>query len=208
MAQDLVGRVQRLLTKPVAEWEAIDKETAEPQPLITGYVAPLAAIPAIAGLIGITVFGIADFRAPFGAALVSAIVSFAMSIGYVFVFAYIINALAPSFGAQKNFNQAFKVAAYAPTASWVSGIFTIVPLLGILALAGALYSLYLLFVGLPKLMKPPADKATTYTIVSILVAIVAGIIIGVIVGTLTPKADAGLYNNTTLVFERQDNSPS
>lgn len=207
MAQDLVGRVKRLLMSPTTEWEAIDKEAVSPQPLVAGYVAPLAAIPAVAGWIGLTVIGIAGYKAPFMTALASAAVSFVIAICWVFLFAYIINMLAPNFGAQKNYNQALKVAAYAPTASWVAGAFTIIPMLGILALAGALYSLYLLFVGLPKLMKPPADKATTYTIVSILVAIVAGIVIAFVLGALTPKANAGA-RDSMLVFERQLSNPS
>ncbi|MEX0644099.1 MAG: Yip1 family protein, partial [Parvularculaceae bacterium] len=153
MAQDIVGRVQRLLLSPKKEWEAIDQESVEPQGLITGYVAPLAAIPAIAGLIGMSMFGVMGFKTPFGSALVSAIVSFALTIGWVFVFAYIIDMLAPSFGAQKNYKQALKVSAFAPTASWVAGVFMLIPMLGIIALVGALYSLYLLFVGLPKMMK-------------------------------------------------------
>lgn len=206
MAQDIVARVKGLLTKPAAEWDVIDTEPVSPQPLVTGYVAPLAAIPAVATLIGFSVIGVAGIKIPFGTALVSAIVSFLMAICWVFVFAYIINALAPNFGAQKNFNQALKVSAFAPTASWVAGIFLIVPMLGIVSLLGALYSLYLLFVGLPKMMKPAADKATTYTIVSILVAIVAGVLIALVVGALTPRADA--QYGTTLVFERQDSSPS
>ena len=93
----------------------------------------------------------------------------------------------PNFGANKNFNQALKVAAYTPTASWVAGVFMIIPLLGILALVGSIFSLYLLFVGLPKLMKPAADKGTTYTIVAIVVAIVAGIIINLAAQAFVPK---------------------
>jgi hypothetical protein len=189
MAQDLIGRVKRLITAPKNEWDAIDGEPVEPKGLVTGYVAPLAAIPAVAGLIGMTVFGIAGYKSPFASALMSAVFSFAFAIAWVFIFAYIINALAPTFGAQRNFNQALKVSAFAPTAAWVAGVFTIFPMLAILALVGAIYSLYLLFVGLPKMMKPPAEKATTYTIVAIIVAIVAMFIVGAIVGVLTPRGD-------------------
>lgn len=199
MAQDLVGRVKRLLLSPQSEWDVIDGETVEPQGLVTNYVAPLAAIPAVAGLIGTAIVGTsflgATYRAPIGGALASAVVAFVLAIVGVFVFAFVINALAPSFGAQKNFNQALKVSAYAPTAGWVAGIFTLIPMLGILALLGGLYSLYLIFVGLPKMMKPPAEKATTYTIVSILVAIVAYVIIGLAASAFTPGPGIGGYSS-------------
>lgn len=174
MAQDLVGRVQRLLMSPKTEWDAIDVEPVDTQKLITGYVVPLAAIPAVAGVIGFGLFGGRGLIP----SLISAIVTFGLQIGWIFVFAYIINALAPTFGAQKNYNQALKVTAYAPTAGWIAGIFNILPVLAVLALIGSLYSLYLLFLGLPKLMKVPADKAVVYTLASIAAAIVASVLIG------------------------------
>ncbi|MGD9542457.1 MAG: Yip1 family protein [Methylocystis sp.] len=194
MTNDLVGRVQRLLLSPKAEWDAIDAEAVDRQKLITSYVAPLAAIPAIAGVIGMSVFGLhlpgaGAVKTPFGAALAAAVVTFAVQIGWVFVFAFIINALGPSFGAQKNYNQALKVAAYWPTASWVAGVFQILPVLGLIALAGAVYSLYLLFVGLPKLMKPETGKATTYTLASIGVAIVAAIVFSFALRGFMPGPD-------------------
>jgi len=197
MTQDLIGRVQRLLMSPKTEWDAIDGETVDTQKLILGYVAPLAAIPAIAGLIGMSVFGISvlgeTYRTPIMSALVMAVVQFALAIAMVFVVAFIIDMLAPMFGAQKNNSQALKVAAHWPTAIWVAGIFSLIPMLGILSLIGLIYSLYLLFIGLPKLMKPPAEKATTYTIVTLVAAIVASLIIGLAVAAFTPKPPIANY---------------
>ena len=77
----------------------------------------------------------------------------------------IINALAPSFGGEKNSAQAMKVAGTpASTPAWVAAAFRIPPILGsLLALLGALYGLYLLL-GLPRLMKSPEDKTLGYTV--------------------------------------------
>jgi len=200
MTQDIVGRVQRLLMSPKTEWDVIDGEAVEPKGLAMSYVAPLAAIPAVALFIGMGVLGMGPFKLGLGGALTMAITQFVMAVVFVFVFAFIIDALAPNFGANKNFNQALKVAAYTPTASWVAGVFMIIPLLGILALVGSIYSLYLLFVGLPKLMKPAADKGTTYTIVAIVVAIVAGIVINLAAQSFMPKPsfDDMLKKNSAL----------
>ncbi|MEQ8179306.1 MAG: Yip1 family protein [Amphiplicatus sp.] len=192
MTQDLIGRVQRLLMSPKTEWDAIDGETVDTQKLILGYVAPLAAIPAIAGLIGGVVFGYSvlgqTYKMTMGAALPVALYSFVMAIVMVFVVSFVINALAPTFGAQKNQQQALKVAAYWPSAVWVSGVFSIIPMLGVLTLVGLIYSLYLLFVGLPKLMKPPAEKATIYTIVSLVVAIIVALVINSASMLVMPQA--------------------
>jgi hypothetical protein len=103
----------------------------------------------------------------------------------VFIMALIIDALAPSFGAQKSQIQALKLTVYSYTASWVAGILNIVPVLGILAALAGLYGLYIMYLGLPKLMKSPPDKTVGYFVVSIVVAIVVNIIIGVIIGAVT-----------------------
>ncbi len=73
-----------------------------------------------------------------------------------------------------------KVAAYAPTAGWVAGVFGLIPLLSILSLLG-LYSIYLLHTGIAALMKPPANKAVLYTIAVIVVMVVIWLVIGGIV---------------------------
>ncbi|MCG8443066.1 MAG: YIP1 family protein [Caulobacterales bacterium] len=196
MLQELMGRVQRLLFSPQAEWDQIAGETAEPQRLITHYVAPLAAIPAIATIIGLSFVGLGGVTFPLGAVMASAIVSYALAIAGVFVFAFIIDTLAPSFGARKDFTQAMKVAAYAPTAGWVAGIFALIPMLSILALIGGLYSLYLLFVGMPRLMKPPEGRATTYTVVSIVVYIVVAIVMSVVAGVVAARPTATVVQSS------------
>jgi hypothetical protein len=61
-------------------------------------------------------------------------------------------------------------------------------------LAG-LYGLYLLYLGLPKLKKTPADKHVGYFVVSLLVIIVLNIVIGLLMNALLPLrpyADAGI----------------
>jgi hypothetical protein len=61
----------------------------------------------------------------------------------------------------------------------VAGIFALIPGLRILTLLG-IYSLYLLYLGLPVLMKTPREKAASYTAVVILAAIVLSIVIGAV----------------------------
>lgn len=112
----------------------------------------------------------------FGYILRSFLLAIIIGLASVYLFALIVDALAPTFGGQKNSGQAFKVVAYAPTAAWLASIFNIIPALSVLSILG-LYSLYLLYVGLPKLMKCPADKALVYTIVVVLCAFVVGLVL-------------------------------
>jgi hypothetical protein len=180
--QALIERVKNILTKPKSEWLVIDAEPATAGGLFTGYACILAAIPALATLIGGQVFGHGAFgvtyRPPLIGAIATTVVSYVLSLVMVFVLALIIDALAPSFDGSKDRLKALKVAVYASTAGWVAGIFMILPALAVLGVLGGLYSLYLLYLGLPVLMKAPQAKAIGYTAVTIVVAIVLSIAVG------------------------------
>ena len=188
----LIARVQAILLRPKAEWDVIEAETATTQGLFTGYVCILAAIPAICSLIGGQLFGYGAFifhiHPPLMLSIVSAVVSYILALAATFLLALVIDALAPSFEGQKNQIQAMKVAAYSGTAGWAAGVFHLFPALGILAFLGALYGLYLLYTGLPKLMKSPPEKAMGYTVVTILCAIVIYIVAGVVAGAVAGPA--------------------
>ena len=192
---NLVERAKNLILTPAAEWDKISSETHTVQGLYTGWIMILAAIPAIAGFIGFSIVGVGAFglsyRVPIVNGISHAIATYLLSLGSVYVFALIIDALSPSFGGEKNFAQAFKVAAFAPVASWLAGIFAILPALAILSILG-LYSLYLLYVGLPRLMKTPAEKAMPYTVVVIIAGVVISLIVGVITGVMLPGRVSGL----------------
>lgn len=187
---NLVERAKGILLKPRDEWAKIDTESHTVQGLYTQYVMILAAIPAVAAFVGFSFIGVSGFgysyRVPVATGLAQMVLQYLLSLGAVYVMALVIDALAPSFAGTKSFAQALKVAAFFPTASWLAGIFYVIPALGILAIVGGLYSLYLLYLGLPLLMKAPEDKAVPYTVVVIIVAIVAMVIIGVISSLVVP----------------------
>ncbi len=118
-----------------------------------------------------------------------------MTIIGIAILAFIINALAPSFGGEKNTIQAWKVAVYSYTPAWVAGVLQIIPLLSPLAILGALYGLYLLYLGLPRLMKSPADKALGYTVVVVISAIVVTICLSAVTAMV---GGFGLYSSGAL----------
>jgi hypothetical protein len=196
---NLVTRVQNILMKPKAEWDVIAAETATTQGLFTGYACILAAIPAIAGLIGrllpVCVLGVCVHTNIVFVA-VAAVVQYVLSLVGVYVIGLIINALAPSFDGVQNPIQAMKVAVYSFTAAWLAGIFSIFLPLAILGLLG-LYSFYLLYVGLPRLMKSPQEKSLGYTAVSVICGIVVYVIIGAVAGVVLAMGAVGTMGATT-----------
>lgn len=188
---NLVERAKHILLTPRPEWEVIDGETTTTAALYTGYIIPLAAIGPIARVIGYSLlgvqFGVGMYRVPIGAAITSAVVMYVLSLAGVYVLALIIDGLAPTFGGTKNQIQALKVAAYSSTASWVAGVFSILPGLRALTILG-LYSIYVLYLGLPVLMKAPAEKAGAYTAIVIVAAIVLFALVTMLAGTFAATA--------------------
>ncbi|RSV35728.1 YIP1 family protein [Sphingomonas koreensis] len=204
-SSNLIERIKNILLKPKEEWERIDAEPATVGGLMTGWVVPLAAIGPVAGLIGGLVFGYGGMfgitiRPSVTMAVTGAVISYLLALLCAWLFSKIIDALAPSFGGQKNPVQAMKVAAYSGTAAYLAGVFQIIPALGILGLLG-LYSLYLLYLGLPRLMKAPADKAMGYTIVTVVVAIVLFFVASVVTGALTSLVAPRAITSATMSGE-------
>jgi hypothetical protein len=189
---DLVARAKAILTRPDTEWPIIEREPATIGSLFTSYIAILAAIPPLCRFIGGLVFGYGflgfSYRPSFLSALSTAIASYVLSLVGIFLVALIVEALAPTFQGQKNRVQALKLVAYAATASWLAGVFALVPGLGFLSLLG-LYSFYLFYKGLPVLMKSPKEKSAGYTALAVVAAVVLSLLI-------TPIT-AGLIGTTT-----------
>jgi hypothetical protein len=184
---DLVSRVQNIILKPKDEWLKIkDEPTTVPQ-LFTQYAVILAAIPPVAQFIGWLLLG---FRIPYsggtwiGRALPYLIFSYVFGLVAVYIFGFVINLLAPNFSSTQNLNAALKLAVYSMTPTWVAGIFYIIPALGILAVLGSLYGIYLLYLGFnTPLMGTPKEKATGYLIVSVIVMIVLMVVVSVVLTT-------------------------
>ena len=186
----LIDRAKNILTTPKSEWPLIADETTTVADLYKNWIIWLAAIPAVAGfikntLIGYSAFGV-TIRTSIGSGISGAIFSYALSLALVYVMALIINALAPTFNGQKNQIQALKTVAYAWTAVWIANIGLVLPWVGMLViLAGLIYSIYLLYLGLPTTMKCPPEKTAGYTALSVVCAIVLGWIVALMTAGIT-----------------------
>ncbi len=183
----LVDRVKNIILKPNEEWPVIAAEPETTGGLYSRYIAPLAAIPAIAQFIGMTLIGYSmlgvSIKLGFGQGLSQMIIGFVLTLITIYVLALIIEALAPTFDGQKDRMAALKLAAYSSTPGWVAGILQIIPALGMLVILAALYGIYLLYIGLPVLMKCPKDKAPVYTAAIVGCAVVLAIIAAAVISS-------------------------
>ena len=197
-----IARVKNILTTPKTEWPVIAGEPATVAGLYKGYIAIIALIPVAMGfikgsLIGYGAFGI-TVRTSIVSGLTGAVVGYALGLALVYLMALIIDALAPTFGGQKNPVQALKTAAYAWTAAWVANIGLLVPWVGLLiVLAGGCYSIYLLYLGLTATMKCPPEKAGGYTALSFVCGFALSLILSVVVGAITSAGNAPAFDQNS-----------
>jgi len=176
---NLVERAKNIIITPKTEWDAVAAEEPNIQQILLGYVLPLALIPTIATIIGwgvIGMFGFTSFNYGIAMGLVQIINAFLS----VLIAGFVIDALAPSFGSQKNMGRAVQLVAYSMTPIWIAGILNIFPALGWLAGLIGLYGLFLMYLGLAPLMKTAEDKKVGYLVVSIIILIVVYFVIAAI----------------------------
>lgn len=196
----LIERIQAILLKPKQTWPVIAAEPADVATIYSRYVVILAAIPAICAFIGWTLIGGGAFgvsyRLPIATGLVQLVVGYLLSLVAVYVLALIVNALAPTFGGTKDMVAALKVVAYGSTAGFIGGVFSLLPSLALLGLVAALYSLYLIYTGLPVLMRCPPGKAGAYTAVVFVCGIVAMIVLGAVSSLFVSRGPMGFGATT------------
>jgi len=184
---NLQNRVINILSKPAQEWPVIASEATDVASLFKEYIMLLAAIPAICGFLGMTLIGVSvpfmgQIRTPMVSGLAGLVVGYVLSLAGIFLAAFIVDKLAPSFQSSGGMVQALKMVAYASTPSWIAGVLQLIPLLGVLALLAGLYGVYLFYLGLPSVMKTPRDKVIPYMVVSAIVIIVISVVTASISG--------------------------
>ena len=172
----MLRRAFGMLLRPGGTLAAGAAERATVSELYLGYIAPLAAIGPVCGAIGLLVFGGGitgiSLKLSVEGVVLRAALDYGLTLLAVYLLAQAISLMAPAFGGTASRIQALKLTAWSGTALWVSGLFAVYPTLGfVLAILGGMYSLYALYVGLPRLMRAPEDRSLTY-FAAVLVTIV------------------------------------
>ncbi len=188
----LFEKVKEILLQPKAAWLKIKREPTSALQVLITYAMPLALLPVVFGMLGLSMIGHrygfgpvgGIFRIPITYSLIWAIVSYVLTLVGLFIEGLVINALAPSFGSKKHLTNAFKLAVYAYTPAFIAGILSIIPALSVLVFLLSLYGIYLLFLGFPVMMETPDDKVLLYLIVTIIVIIVIFAIISAVSGAI------------------------
>lgn len=180
---NLVERARNILFNPKTEWNTIAGESATVGSLLTGYVIPLSMIPVLSIIME-------DVMRSEGLLVVRFIVMDAVrtliiSILTYVITAYVVDLLAVNFRSEKNINRSAQLVAYASTGYWVATILGVVPFLGWLAIiAGASYSVFLMYLGVGPLKKTPEDQRIVYVIITVVLMLVVMFVIEAVYNAL------------------------
>ncbi len=166
-----------------AEWDRVMSEENDKQSLIRyGMVLILIAYAltfVFSLLFTMNVALIGAFSSTY--LLTMVVVEFVLGIASLYFIPAILAALAPSFGGKNDSLNALKLFVFAATPSWIGTALSRIPVLGtIIAIAGAVYAIYLFWLHVDDAMSIPADKKVGYVIVSVVVLALIFFVIGAI----------------------------
>ena len=184
---NLIERVKNIILTPKTEWAKIAIEEQTLTTVITSYVVPLVLIGAAATFIGYGLIGInyGFFRmSGIEWGIKMAVIQVLSALIGVIVTAFIVDALAPSFGSEKNMNKSAQLVAYGYTPALIGAIFNIFPAIALIGSLFSLYGIYLMYLGLEPIKKTPEDKKVIYLVVTIIALIVVYVVIGIILGSI------------------------
>jgi F0F1-type ATP synthase membrane subunit c/vacuolar-type H+-ATPase subunit K len=103
----------------------------------------------------------------------------------VYITAYVVDALAPSFNSEKHLGRSIQLVAFGSTPALVARFFTVLPVIaGLIALVGAVYTIYVWYLGLGPVKRTPEDKKVIYLVVIFLALIVVYALIGLVIGLI------------------------
>ena len=189
-APGLLDKVTAILFRPSATWEGIAAEFTTTAAIYKKFVLPLALVPAVSLIIGSAVWGRATLfgriKIPWESAAQSGAMTYVLWLVGILLLGVLISALAGTFDGSGNTVQGVKVAAYSATPALLTGLLVLLPTGGWLRLVG-LYSLYLMYTGLPPVMKAPKDKVIGYVVVTGIGAVVLYLIIDLVTQAFLPQ---------------------
>ena len=170
-----------LFTRPDREWAAIAGDRHSLPTIVVGHVMILALIPALAFYYGVTEVG---WSLPTGdryyrmtvdsTVIIIGLFYWAMVVGTALL-GYGVHWMSRTYGSDATLTDAMALAAYTNTPLFVAGILGLRPILWLDLIVGtvaACYAVYLLYLGIPHLMRVPRERGYLFASAALAVALV------------------------------------
>ncbi len=152
---------------PKEEWGTIHEEKYSVLHIFLAQISILSLIPAVSMYIGTTqigwsLTGVDYIKLSAGSALPAAIASYFACWGACGFIAYSIHWMEKTYGGHVALNQCLILTTFTAIPMFLAGLSAIYPMLWFnvtIGLAALIYSVYLLFIGVPVIMEIPEDRA-------------------------------------------------
>jgi hypothetical protein len=180
VAAAIWARARELILRPQPTWATISSEVHDAQQLVVGWVLPLAAVPAVARLIGGLAFG----KLRFPRLLSQVIGSYVLTVLVILAVAWLAAWLAPRFGGQNRYERGLAWTAYAATPGLLAGVFLLIPGLSFLQAVGGLYGVYIAYLGLPAMMRSRPEQSVLYLLAVVAITVAAMFVLSPVVNLL------------------------
>ena len=187
----LFRRIIGLFTSPQQEWIRIRDEKASAQLVLWGYVAVLGLIPPVCAYFGTTQTGwTVGFADPIRLTAASALpISFFYYVAILLTVVLVgktVQWMAQTYGvSDPEFSACIAVAAYPATPLLLVGVVQLFPILWVnylIGLPALVYSIYLLYSGIPVVMEIPAERGFLFASAILAVSLVT--LVGLLVATV------------------------
>lgn len=204
--QALLARVREIILRPKLEWPKIAAEDTPLSALYTGYILWLAALPPLFGFVKSSMLGYGalgeTLRIDPVHGATQMVLTYGVGVGVAYLTALIVNTLASGFGGGADPRRATQLAAYALTAHWMAGVGAVLPFASLpVLLLGWAYTGYLLYLGLPHLLRCPEEKSGAYAVTVTFLALVISFA-GFTAARIVAGVNAALSGPSTFVSDR------
>jgi hypothetical protein len=188
-AMETLRRIVYLIFRPAAEWDAIAGEKTSVDGLLRHYILPLALLAPVATVIGMKTFDrdwdpVHGFLVPAEQILAAGTATYFATVGSILVLAAIFTLIGPMFGAPRDYLAALKVATYGAIPVMLAGATLLLPVMAIVAMVGMCHTLYLLWVGVRRVLHVPSEDAAEFVGISLVLLTFLSVLVGATAGAV------------------------
>jgi hypothetical protein len=180
-------RVARLIIRPTQEWGRIAADDISPWALLGIYVLPLALLAPVATAIGMKFFDanwspVHGYLVPDERILATAAATYFAIVMSILLLAAVFAALAPMFGARRDYVAALKVATYGAIPVMLAGATLLLPVMALVGMVGLCHTLYLFWLGAGQVLNVPAGNGAEFVCISLVLFSVVSTLAGAAAG--------------------------
>jgi hypothetical protein len=180
---ETLRRIVYLIFRPTAEWDVVAREQTSVDALLSRYILPLALLAPIATVIGMKTFDrdwdpVHGFLVPAEQILAAGTATYFAIVGSILVLAAIFTLIAPMFGATRDYVAALKVATYGAIPVMLAGATLLLPVMAIVAMAGLCHTLFLLWIGVRRVLNVPRGAEAEFVGISLVLLTFLSVLVG------------------------------